>query len=350
MLMVWGFNPCPCVWILSFMNMMRLCILLIFLLIVPAYSMAQGCMQQLSGYFASWDDTGPNSEGATWLSNIPSYFTHIIVFSAQPDLVYAPGSLVITGTGLQFPYSGAVLKKAIAQARLVNPTVKIELAVGSGTYVNWGSLNVPGVKALVADMGFDGVEIDYENGSPGCNANGDGCATDGVIEGIIKSLRAALPRPLLLTASVQSTGAYDTGCCAAQMAAVPSAYAGIYRVPLQSVGGLLDMLSIQAYDSGTSYSPLTAWSAYKALFSGNVLIGMQAYPEGYEPTPPHIWTTVEIDQMANGEADGMMLYTVSKPGVSYRGVVQPSSAVLATEVCNEYGLGNCAAPMPPTGP
>jgi chitinase len=129
-----------------------------------------------------------------------------------PDTTY-PGGLTWEGTGLSFSADPGVIKGAIALLKQRNPATKVLIAVGGATYPNWGQLDVAAITRFVEDWGLDGVDIDFE-AEAGCSKGTDGkvkCHSDADYISAIQLLRAALPRPYILTTAAWSIGAYGEG-------------------------------------------------------------------------------------------------------------------------------------------
>ncbi len=119
------------------------------------------------GYFPSWSESWTTTGQGSKLRDIPEHVTHVFLAFAKPNLRYQKGSLDIVNTGIQTPYGGATLKESVAA--LKSKGIKVILSVGGETY--WGSnaaydINYQQIKDLVDDMGFEGIDWDFEpNGS-----------------------------------------------------------------------------------------------------------------------------------------------------------------------------------------
>ncbi|QTE21961.1 Ig-like domain-containing protein [Polaribacter cellanae] len=119
------------------------------------------------GYFPSWSESWASSNQGSKLRDIPEHVTHVFLAFAKPNLTYTKGSLDITGTGIQTPYGGATLKESVAI--LKSKGIKVILSIGGETY--WGTsnaynINYQQIKDLVDDLGFEGIDWDFEpNGS-----------------------------------------------------------------------------------------------------------------------------------------------------------------------------------------
>jgi chitinase len=119
------------------------------------------------GYFPSWSESWTSTNANSKLREIPSFVNHIFLSFAKPNLRYTAGSYDISNTGIQTPYDGCTLKESVSA--LKDKGIKVILSVGGETY--WGdpdsyNINYQEIKDLVDDMGFAGIDWDFEpNGS-----------------------------------------------------------------------------------------------------------------------------------------------------------------------------------------
>jgi chitinase len=96
-----------------------------------------------------------------------------------------------------------------------------------------------------------------------------------------------------------------------------------------------------SYDAGPSYDTKEAYDAYRSLYKGQLLMGVEVPPESWGG---HVITVAELQETAahikaNG-GDGMMLWSLQKSG-------SPSGQTLSTAACNALGMGGCASPIFP---
>ncbi len=132
---------------------------------VIGYSKSQAPV--VLGYFPSWTESWTSPGANSLLREIPSYVNHVFLSFAKPNMTYVQGSYDISDTGIQVPYDGCTLKESVNV--LNEKGIKVILSVGGETY--WGTpnaynINYQQIKDLVDDMGFAGIDWDYEpNGS-----------------------------------------------------------------------------------------------------------------------------------------------------------------------------------------
>ena len=257
-----------------------------------------------------WTGNGAESE----LANLTGYTTVLLSFM-QPDTTYA-GGLTFEGTGLQFSSEPPVIREAIAALRAKG--VKVLLAVGGATYPNWGSLNAAGIAAFVSEFELDGVDIDFEPSDPQCALGGDGtitCGTDELYCSVTRALREAIPRPALLTSATWSVGAYGEGSFA-EAAPQGSPYTGVALTMLRSVGDLLDQVHVMAYDAGDDYDAKIAFDAYKAVYPGTLLMGVELPPDAVGGHSTSIDEVRALCEHVNGNGGGgVFVWSIQKEGV-----------------------------------
>jgi hypothetical protein len=237
----------------------------------------------LVGYYPSWfEESGK-------LTAAPKGYTHVILAFAKPDFSWNGKNWA--GTGLQFDSSPAEIKAQIAslQAR----GIKVVLAVGGATYLNWGPLaaeaDKPGkytaaLAKFVADMGLDGLDVDYET-------DGTGAKQISEYRGGIRALANAANGKMLALAA-WSTGA---DCTKATGTAPCGGKTGIWdgrtgRERLvfadTTLFDKISMISVMSYDAGVEeFDPVKAWTLYRALVPSRITlnIGFETSPEGWGP-------------------------------------------------------------------
>lgn len=258
----------------------------------------------------------------------------------KPDTTYAGGATFL-GTGLDFSSDPAVVKESIALLKQRNPNTKVLVAVGGATYWEFSKLNTKAIAAFVKEFGLDGVDLDYEPTNPGCTKNAlsgkISCLTDTEYIASIQALRAALPRPYMLSTAPWSIGAYGEG--AFVNAQPQGAYTGVAINPLRTAGADLDLLNVMSYDASNALNVTEAYDAYRALFPGAIAMGVEVPPEAWGG---HVLTLPEVAQIADylkaHGGNGMMLWSLQKPG-------SPSPAAISNVICNKFSLGACSTPL-----
>lgn len=306
------------------------------------------------GYFSTWFDPGvhPGSDATTQLANVAPYVNVVNLAFMQPDATYVKGSLSLTSTGVTYASGGPVLKAAIADLRAKG--TKVLISVGGATYPNFAALNVQAIKDFVSDFGLDGVDIDFEF-DPTCtwSFSGQTCTSDTLFQTTIESLRAALPRPMILSAAVWSIGAYGQGSFVCD---TPLANrTGMLINPLLKDGQMLDLLNVMSYDAGVwslgtpqasdqttgLYYPFRAVEAYHQLFPGHIVGGIEMPPEAWGG---NITTLAQITQygsfMTSNNYSGLMFWSLQGSGNS--GTPPYSVQQAATQICTALGLSSCS--------
>jgi chitinase len=293
------------------------------------------------GYYQTWSDSYKATGAETVLAHLPSYVNVVNLAFMQPDTTYAAGSLVLRGTTyLDVPYDGPTLKDAITALHQASPNTKVMVSVGGATLYNWGSFHPEAVAAFVSDFGLDGVDLDYEPATPNCTSAGGAvtCPSDAEYIRIVNAMRAALPRPKILSTAAWSVGAYGEG----DWASAPpmgSAYTGIALAMLKdaNASAALDLINVMSYDASPAYNPEQALKAYQHYFRGKIAMGIEVPPEAWGG---HTETIGEIDSLADAVsssgAAGLMLWSIQKPGPAQQ---------FATEMCTKLGLADCAKPL-----
>jgi chitinase len=178
-----------------------------------AQSLSQAEERMFIGYYESWlakaNLSGHLDEA---LSELPASVNIVNLAFMRPDALYT-GSLELSGTGFEFPYSGTVLKHSLAKLKQRRPNITVLASVGGDALTNWSGLNTAAIAHFVHDFGIDGVDVDFEPSSPGCKQTHGRvtCDIDGLLWRSIRDLREALPRPAILSLTSVSTGAFGEG-------------------------------------------------------------------------------------------------------------------------------------------
>lgn len=294
-------------------------------------------------YQDSWYELPATGPSATALSRLPSYANIVVLSFARPDAIYS-GGLNLSLTGLQYPFSGQILRDSIVQLKNRQPQTRVLLAVGGSAYTGWSALNVQALAQLVQDLGIDGIDIDYEPTNPGCRTNSQGtvhCTSDRVWIDLVTRFRNALPRPYLITIPAWSVGAYGEGIFA--NAKPPSPYTGSMLALLRSpVAAEIDLLTIMAYDAGPSFDPWQSWLAYRAVWKGPLALGVQV-PPSFADGPNYTVSMAEelARKVMEDPKGGMMLYAMFTRPTGALTPDNPDGRMLSRALCEVMELGDC---------
>lgn len=307
--------------------------------------------QNYVGYFETWSDAWAADAAHTQLAQVPTYVNYVMLSFMKPDAKYVAGSLDFTSTGLQFGYSGQMLKDAVNSLKKANPNVKVILSVGGATYPNWDALNTQAIIDMVKDFGLDGVDIDYEV-DPGCSVGTDKlvhCAVDQKYAAIVTAMRQALPRPYQVTIAGWSTGAYgEDQWVNAQPGG--SDHNGEMLPLFRTNGQDLDMVNVMSYDAGTSFEPNEALAAYQHYFNGAVAMGVEVPPEAWGG---HVYTLPAVADLTKavlesasktGNPPGMMIWALQIDAKGTASSDNPSAEMMSVQICQQMGLGDCNQP------
>lgn len=254
-----------------------------------------------AGYYTTWTDPWFDAAGkspdqvyaASQFARIPADYTHVMVAFAQPDFAWSGiAANTWAGTGIDFSSSPQSVKAAIDV--LHSRKMKVILSVGGATYYNWAALAAEGVAGhgtittaltkIMTDMGFDGLDVDYE-----LDANIDTYANAS------KAMRNAVDAAgggRILAVAAFSTGADCTAATTAdkKCAGKISYWGGnagrerqlVDKYPTVAAG--FDMVNVMSYDAQTQhYDGVVAWKQYRALFGKSTIvsIGLETAPEGW---------------------------------------------------------------------
>lgn len=254
----------------------------VLLLLAATTTSAEAAPRNFVGYYPSWLSTEAKPLAAT----SPAY-SHVVVAFARPDFSWNGRNW--SGTGLQFAQPPNVVRAQIATLR--SHGTRVLLAVGGATYLNWPALAAergkPGAVTaalthFVNDMGFDGLDVDYER---------DSIAPETIAEyrAAIAVLRKVADGKLLSLAA-WSTGADCTtvtggAACGGKLSEAGGS-AGRERLVFQDKDILakIDIANVMSYDGGfANYDPVTSWLLYRDLFPANVAVnmGFEIAPEGW---------------------------------------------------------------------
>lgn len=258
-----------------------------------------------------------------------------------PDATYA-GGLTWAGTGMQFSSDPRVVRDAISLLKQRYPHTKVLVAVGGATYTGFAAMNASAIAAFVKTFGLDGVNVDFEISNPECTLTNGAikCLSDALYISTVTALRAALPRPAILSVAAWSIGAFGEGQWASAQPQGPNT--GVSLAMLRTVGSKLDALHVMSYDAGPTYSVNQAYDAYRHYFpSGDILMGVEVANEAWGG---HVISLPEVDNIANyvtsHGGQGMMLWSLHKNADT-----GPSAVQISQRACADLGLSLCSCPM-----
>ena len=304
------------------------------------------------GYFESWSEKSASTPEQLQLANIAPYVNMVMVSFMKPDGTYNKGSYDLSTTGLNFTANSRVVKDAIALLKQRNPGTKVLLSVGGASYTNFAQLNPTAIANVVADFGFDGVDIDYEpNNNAVCSpvSGKISCTSDDEFRHVVSQIRQVLPKPYLVTVAAWSLGAYGEGQWANSQP--QGQKTGLLLNLLRSSeAAMIDQLNVMSYDAGTTYNPQEALAAYQNYFSGTVVMGVEVPPEAWGD---HVYTISEVQSLGqavvNNNAAGLMLWSLQKQPQGTPSDNNPTAETIAKTSCQILSLGNCEQPLFSTG-
>lgn len=295
----------------------------------------------VAAYYVTWAaEAGPTTGLDDKLVRIPAGVTEVFLAFMKPDADYA-GHLDLAGTGIEVPYSGAVLKASLQALRARNPGIRVLVSVGGEEYATWSRFNPRAIRRFVEDFGLDGIDLDVEPSRPNCRivSGAMACDSDAMLLDVVGAARAALPRPIAVWLTATNTGAYGEGAWRDARPTGGPTYGAFLRLlgdPARRT--LLDGISIMAYDAGPTYRPLDAYRAYRSLFEGPILMGFTSPPEAWGQHVYSVAETVEtFDAAAKLGANGAMVFAIGKAPPADRSPATPSSDDLIAALIGATG-------------
>ena len=304
-------------------------------------------------YEDSWWENAAQTPAQTALASLPGYINLVVLAASQPDMAYA-GGLDLGKTGFSFKLSGPVLRDSIALLKSRHPETRVLVGVGNGLYSGWAKMNEAAIARLVHDLGADGVDVDYEPEAQ-CKPGPDGrvaCDTDRQFIDVVTRIRRALPRPLLMTVAGWHVGAYGEG----EYRDAPPAHSphagvmlALFRDAKAASG--IDLVSIDAYDAGTTYDPMQAYRAYRKVWPGRLALGVEVPMRNATGPFYTVKRTEELArEVAKDPKGGMMVYSMLEPPFPLPATVDhPTGAMLEQAACRGLEMTGCDLPAPPPG-
>lgn len=356
------------------------------------------------GYYPSWIEGWLNEDGKSPFTTLPTSVTHVFLAFARPNMQYTKGSFDISKTGLEC-YSGSngnMLKRAVGI--LKQRGINVILSVGGETF--WASpeaynnINYQQIKDLVDDMGFAGIDWDFE--PDGSFANSGSSLNVKRLSTYIAESRKLMPKSagyLIATAPAgvgalggqqnddpTSPYAYSkrntlTGNADAALYDFTNANSNISlfgfsttgaMIPvIKAVGGDIDIIAYQAYNTGAAANRklmYDAYAYYANIYGFRLAHGTHVPNEPwgpyYEHTPQTFTDLASYiynggAQNRKGKNDGIMIWNLnleSAKGTKYTGVtyLNVANKILngqskETALANAFDYQN-STPVIPTQP
>jgi chitinase len=226
--------------------------------------------------------------------------------------------------------------------------VKVLLSVGgSGYNKSWDKFSAEPLARLVKALGADGVDLDYEPPAPNCASAAIGgqstfrCASEDVWVRAIRETRALLPRPYLVSVQAWSVGAYGAGKFSGEIPISPwtGSMLWLNRLPEAKE---IDVVAVMAYDAGPTLDPERAFAAYRAVWPGQLLLGIEIPAEGSKELHPPV---ARIKKFAADQAKdplgGILLYAVTEEVKDGPSLNKPDGEVAAQAICQGLGRKDC---------
>lgn len=203
-------------------------------------------------YYESWGNYN--------LAGIDPRIRVVYLAFAIPSGSYKKGSLSFAGTGLSF---GVSFTKVAQDIEFLNSKgVIVMLSVGGGGSPYPSNFQPGWVHDLVADLGCDGIDIDWEPPT--------GAAMDGEFGPLIRSFKQGSKG--YLSAACWSTGAYGKN---------GDTFQGMNIKGIEMAGSLLDWINAMTYDAGKTFDPLGALACYRIYYKGQINLGIELGMQGW---------------------------------------------------------------------
>lgn len=326
---------------------------LILLILVSIYSYSQTNERIVLGYFPSWSESYASTDQNSKLREVPEFVNHIFLAFAKPNLRYISGSYDLTETGIQVPYDGCALKESVSA--LKDKGIKVILSIGGETYWNSTSayeIEYGQIKDLVDDIGFSGIDWDYEpngsfanigdpvnvqhfidffNNSREIMPREDGyilaCAPSGV--GALGGIQNNDPEsPYAFANRNELTGENDDNLYNAEATTNGINLFGFsatgHMIPvIENVGDKIDLIAFQGYNVGGSSNRSIMFDAYEYYanqFGFKIAAGVHYPPEPwgpyYEYTHENVAALSEHIIDSEGNYHGLMIWQILLAGTN----------------------------------
>ncbi len=328
--------------------MLRLCTLLTLAAISAGPAVAQALPKGplFMGFYESWAELPIGTPEVTRLAQMPGSVDLAVIGFVKPDLTFDGTHL--KSTGIEVPFDAPMLKDSIAALKRQHSNTKVLLSVGgSGYNKTWDQFQAEPLARLVKALGADGVDLDYEPSTPGCVSTVIGgqstyrCASEETWSKIIRDTRALLPRPYIVSLQGWSVGAYGAGKFANEIQVSPWTGSMLWLARLPEAKEI-DVVAVMAYDAGPALDPERAFSAYRAVWQGPLLLGIEIPFEGSKEIPPSVARIKKfaVDQ-AKDPMGGILLYAVTEEVKDGPSLNHPDGELAAKTICEGLGRKEC---------
>lgn len=260
-------------------------------------------------YFESWACPWTSKAEDSALAKIDTPVQVVYLSFARPDATYRLGQLSFANTGLDFSLDFLVVKKAIQLLQAKN--IKVMLAVGGASYT-WDQYRPQAISDLVADLGCDGIDIDWEPAK--------GIQSAAQLPVLIQQTRGYNPSKKI------SLAGFSTGCFEPN----GDTFRGMNIAGLTQQGTLLDWVNIMAYDAGQGFDVIACYESYRKYFKKELCVGFEVGPQGWGDALLSLEDVTKVCNYIKGNKDGCFVWAWFKSGnPSTKQVLDKAASILS---------------------
>lgn len=141
----------------------------------------------------------------------------------------------------------------------------------------------------------------------------------------------------MLTSSVNNVGAYGTPQFTTPFYPPESSYAGMFVNPLKKCGENIDEIYIKGYDAGSKYNPLNAYEAYKSIYKGDIILGLEITVNSFNDSLKY------AEYIKKNKGKGIIISPLLKSSANYS-----TSCLYLTSTCILYGYSSSCSEISPS--